>query len=75
MHVLHERRHKLQNTSTQIIFVGYDKNSKAYRCYDPVNKKLVISWNVRFVAKKIHSEEVVSDSKEKQTRKYLSQMN
>ncbi len=43
-----QKRHKLENTSKPMILTGYDEQSKAYRCYDPISKKLVISRDVRF---------------------------
>lgn len=48
VHIPAQKRHKLENTAKQMIFVGYDEQSKAYRCYDPSSKKLVISRDVRF---------------------------
>ncbi|KMQ89570.1 retrovirus-related gag-pol polyprotein [Lasius niger] len=76
VHVPQEKRHKLQNTSIQMIFVGYDENSKAYRCYDPVNRKLVISRNVRFVMKKVHSGEIELDhSRENSEGQILKEKN
>lgn len=59
-----------------MIFVGYDENSKAYRCYDPVNRKLVISRNVRFVMKKLHFGEVELDrSKENSEGQIIEEKN
>ncbi|KAF2880266.1 hypothetical protein ILUMI_25914 [Ignelater luminosus] len=49
VHVPSQKRRKLNNTAIQIIFAGYDQNSKAYRCYDPVQNKLVISREVSFI--------------------------
>lgn len=43
-----QKRHKLENTAKPVILMGYDEQSKAYRCYDPASKKLVISRDVRF---------------------------
>lgn len=48
VHIPAEKRHKLENTAKQMILVGYDEQSKAYRCYDQASKKLVISRDVRF---------------------------
>jgi hypothetical protein len=41
-------RRKLDNKAAEMVFIGYDSNSKAYRCYDPINKKLKISRDVVF---------------------------
>lgn len=43
-----EKRHKLVNTAKPMILVGFDEQSKAYRCYDPSSKRLIISSDVRF---------------------------
>jgi hypothetical protein len=39
---------KLDDQSTPTIFVGYESGSKAYRCYDPSTKRVVISRDVVF---------------------------
>ena len=39
---------KLDEKSVKCIFVGYSTNSKAYRLYDPINCKVIISRNVIF---------------------------
>lgn len=49
VHVPSERRKKLDNTGREMLFVGYDENSKAFRCFDRANRKLVISRDVRFI--------------------------
>lgn len=61
VHVPSEKRRKLDNTATQMVFIGYDGESKAYRCFDPMNRKLVISRDVRFVRNKTHEESVLVD--------------
>lgn len=35
-------------------FVGYEEGSKAYRCYNESNRKIVISRDVRFVRTPMH---------------------
>lgn len=54
------------NTAIQMLFIGYDDESKAFRCYDTLNRKLVISRDVRFVRNQTHSEEVLIDLSTKQ---------
>lgn len=54
VHVPKEKRRKLDNTAQPMIFMGYDENSKAYRCYDSIAKKLVISRDVRFLSNELH---------------------
>ena len=34
---------KLEDRSKPMIFIGYELGSKAYRCFDPVNSKVIIS--------------------------------
>ena len=41
-------RSKLDEKSTRCIFVGYCTKSKAYRLYNPVGGKVIISRNVVF---------------------------
>jgi hypothetical protein len=33
---------KLDDRSTAMVFVGYEEGAKAYRCYNPVSKRLYI---------------------------------
>ncbi|KAI3713826.1 hypothetical protein L1987_72412 [Smallanthus sonchifolius] len=42
-------RTKLDNRSTKCIFLGISKESKAYRMYDPIQRKVIISKYVKFV--------------------------
>ena len=44
-----EQRNKLGARRKKCIFLGYKENSKAYRLYDEVNKKFVISRDVIFL--------------------------
>jgi hypothetical protein len=39
---------KLNDQSCKSIFVGYEAGSKAYRCYDPVDHHVIISYDVIF---------------------------
>lgn len=43
-----KNRDKLQPKSISTVFVGYDDQSKAYRCYDPTRHKILISRDVEF---------------------------
>jgi hypothetical protein len=42
-------RRKLDAKSRPCVFIGYDPNSIAYRLYDPIDKKLIISRDVIFI--------------------------
>ena len=48
VHVPEEMRRKLDERSHKCIFVGYSEESKAYRLYNPITKKYVISRDVVF---------------------------
>lgn len=48
VHTPKEERKKLDETASEMIFIGYDCHSKAYRCYDAEKKKVVVSRDVRF---------------------------
>ena len=43
VHVLDERRNKLDDKIENFIFIFYDVNSKGYKLYNLNNKKIVIS--------------------------------
>ena len=47
-HILDAKRIKLGPKVVTTIFVGYDKNSKAYHCYNLATRKILISYDVRF---------------------------
>jgi hypothetical protein len=40
------KRTKLEDKSKKYVFIGYTEKSKAYKLYDPIEKKLVISRDV-----------------------------
>ncbi|XP_073811912.1 uncharacterized protein [Musca autumnalis] len=48
VHIPSEKRQKLDSTANKMIFLGYDANSKGYRCYDASKNKVVVSRDVRF---------------------------
>jgi hypothetical protein len=39
---------KLDDRSTKTIFVGYEPGCKAYRCYDPINERIIVSRDIVF---------------------------
>ncbi|GJV20713.1 retrovirus-related pol polyprotein from transposon TNT 1-94 [Tanacetum coccineum] len=48
VHVPSQRRSKLNDRSEKHVFVGYDKQSKGYKLYNPVTRKVVVSRDVEF---------------------------
>nr|GEV75486.1 copia-type polyprotein [Tanacetum cinerariifolium] len=48
VHVLHQRLLKLDDRSEKHVFVGYDKQLKGYKLYNPVTRKVVASRDVEF---------------------------
>ena len=48
IHILKEKRTKLDPSGKKSIFVGYSKSSKAYRIYFPGFKKIDIIKDVTF---------------------------
>jgi hypothetical protein len=47
VHIPDQRRVKLDDKSLMLIFVGYDERSKAYKLFDPTNKKIHISRDIQ----------------------------
>ncbi|KAE8666438.1 Phospholipase D delta [Hibiscus syriacus] len=47
-HVPEQTRKKLDDRGEKCIFIGYDERSKAYRLYNPLTKKIIISRDVEF---------------------------
>lgn len=43
VHTPAQRRQKLDNKACEMIFPGYDTNSKSYRCYNQTTKSVVVS--------------------------------
>ncbi|GKC58826.1 copia-type polyprotein [Tanacetum coccineum] len=52
VHIPKEKRKKLDNRSLKCVMFGVSEESKAYRLYDPVNNKIVISKDVVFEEEK-----------------------
>lgn len=50
-HVPEQKRTKLDNKGEKCIFLGVSDQSKAYKLYNPITKKIVISRDVIFVEK------------------------
>lgn len=48
VHVPTEKRKKLDQTAIQMIFFGYDDQTKGYRCYNPDTNGVTISRDVKF---------------------------
>jgi hypothetical protein len=48
-HIPSELRKKLDDRSEKCIFTGYSETSKAYRLYNPITKKLILSRDVKFM--------------------------
>ena len=51
-HVRKEKRQNLDEKFVKCIFTGYKSESKAYRLYDPIDKKIIISRDVEFLENK-----------------------
>lgn len=49
MHIPNNKRKKLDKKSIKCILLGTSEESKAYRMYDPVSKKVLVSRDVVFV--------------------------
>lgn len=53
VHIPKAKRKKFDNAATEMQLVGYDEQSKAYRCYNKSNHKVVVSRDVRFDLEKL----------------------
>ena len=51
-HVPDELRMKLDKKGPKFIFVGYSEDTKAYKLYDPITRKVIISRDVQFFENK-----------------------
>jgi hypothetical protein len=48
-HVPDELRKKLYNKGHKCIFFGYSEDTKAYKLYDPIERKVIISRDVQYL--------------------------
>jgi hypothetical protein len=48
-HIPSELRKKLDDKSEKCIYTGYSETSKAYRLYNPITNKLIITRDVKFL--------------------------
>ena len=48
-HAPKEQKKNLDDKGVKCIFIGYNSESKAYRLYDPINKKIIISRDIEFL--------------------------
>jgi hypothetical protein len=55
-HIPSELRKKLDDRSEKCIFTGYNETSKAYRLYNPISKKLILSRDVKFLENQFWNE-------------------
>jgi hypothetical protein len=51
VHVPDQMRAKLDDKSMKLIFIGYDERSKAYKLYNPIQKKVISSRDVYKISK------------------------
>ncbi|HBK83011.1 MAG TPA: hypothetical protein DDZ41_05345, partial [Flavobacterium sp.] len=74
VHIPKEKRKKWDYKSSKQIFVGYDSQSKGYRCIDPVNKKLQIARDV-IIMEKHDIHQIIMDSvREVETQTHNNEM-
>jgi hypothetical protein len=55
-HIPFELRKKLDDKSEKCIFTGYSETSKAYKLYNPISKKLILSRDVKFMENQLWNE-------------------
>ena len=71
VHVPKEKRKKWDKKSQKLIFVGFDQNTKGYRCMDRKTGKVTLSRDVTFYENPSHQKIITStDSKEEDNLKY-----
>lgn len=59
------KRGKMDENSEKLIFVGYDQNTKGFRCIDRKTRKFTLARNVKFLDEPKHEiNEIVLDSED-----------
>ena len=56
-HIPKDERHKLDSKARKCIFLGYSKETKAHRLYDPEREKVIHSRDVQFNEEKKETEQ------------------
>jgi hypothetical protein len=68
IHVLVEKRTKLETSRQNGIFVGYSETSKAYKIFIPPHRKIFVSRDMNFkdklVSRSTHESSIVTEDKE-----------
>lgn len=62
VHIPKQCRKKLDSKSKECTMVGYSENSKAYRLYDPEQRKIIVSRDVVFFEKDISARELAKNA-------------
>jgi len=55
-HIPSELRKNMDDRSDKCIFTGYSETYKAYRLYNPISKKLILSRDVKFLENQLSNE-------------------
>lgn len=59
VHVPKQVRRKRDEKAVKMTFVGYDENTKGYRCIDLMTRKLILSRDAKFLETELKSEQVI----------------
>lgn len=65
VHIPKQKRKKFDAKSNECIMVGYSDTSKAYRVFDPVTEKVIVSRDVTFIENKVisyHNNSKINDN-------------
>ena len=55
IHYPKRMRNKLEPRAVKCVFVGYGRNQKGYRCYDPQARKVYTTMDCEFVEKEFYT--------------------
>ena len=55
-HIADELKRKLDKKNERCIFTGYSEQQKAYKLYNPITKKVVVTRDVKFIEDKCSSD-------------------